>query len=56
MDDAGRFNLPERRFLRIVLTGLAGGIDAVLHDRVTALHAVGARGGKPRIVDGFEPQ
>ena len=56
MYDAGRFNLPERRFLRIILTGFAGGIDAVLHDRVVALDAVGARGGKTRVIQGFEPQ
>jgi hypothetical protein len=56
VDDPGGFDLPERRLFRIVLAGLAGGVDAVLHDRVVASCAIGARGGKAGVVDGFEPQ
>ena len=36
MDDPGRLYLPQRWLLRIVLTGFAGGIDAVLQDGVVA--------------------
>ena len=56
VDDPRRLDLPERRLLRIVLARLAGGVDAVLEDRVIARAAVGARGGNARIVGGLEPQ
>ena len=36
MDDARALDLPQRRLLRVILAGRAGGIDAVLEHRVVA--------------------
>ena len=56
VNDPGGPDLPERRLFWIVLARQAGGIDAILQDRVIARGAIGACGGKARIVDGLEPQ
>ena len=56
MDDPGGLDLPKRRFFRIVLAGLAGGIDAILQHGVIAFGAVGTRRGKARIVGRLQPQ
>lgn len=55
-DDPCGLNLPERRFLGVVLTGFAGGVDAVLQDGVGALGAIRPRRGEARVVDGLEPE
>ena len=48
VDDAGTLDLPQRRLLRIVLAGRAGGINAVFEHGVIAAGAVGAGRGHPR--------
>ena len=56
MNDARRLHLPLGRLFRIILAGLAGGIDAVLQHRVIALRAVGALRGETGIVGRLEPE
>ena len=49
MHDPRRLNLPKRRLFGVVLARFAGGIDAVLHDRVFAADAIGASCGEAGI-------
>ena len=56
VDDAGGFDLPFRRLLRVVLARLAGGVDAAVEDRVVAARALAARGRKPGLLGALEPQ
>ena len=56
MNDAGCPHLPQRRLFWIVLARLAGGINAVVQDRVIALAAVGARRRHAGIVRHFQAQ
>lgn len=52
VDDARGTHLPERRLFRIVLAGLAGGVDALVEDEGLAIGALGARRWK-RVLSGF---
>ena len=56
VDDPRRLYLPFRRLRRIVLAGLAGGIDAVVEDGEIAAGALCARGGKTGLLGSIEAQ
>ena len=56
VDDARALDLPQRRLLRIVLAGRAGGVNAVLEHGVIAAGAVGAGRGHPRRIFGIDTQ
>ena len=56
VNDARALDLPQRRLLRIVLAGCAGGIDAVLEDGVVAAGAVRAGRRHARRVGGVDAQ
>ena len=56
MDDAGGLDLPFRRLRGIVLARLAGGVDAVLEDRVIAARPLRAGRGEAGLLGSLEPQ
>ena len=56
VDDARGLDLPLRRFLRIVLARLAGGVDAVVEHRVVAARAFRARRRHARLIRRVEAQ
>jgi hypothetical protein len=50
VDDPRGADLPERRLFRVVLAGLAGGVDALVEDEGLAVGALGARRGEAGLV------
>ena len=51
VDDARRLDLPERRALRMLEAGLAGGVDTAAEDRQVAVAPLRGLRGEARLVD-----
>jgi hypothetical protein len=56
VNDAGGFDLPQRRLLRVVLARRAGGVDAVMQDGDVAARALGAGRGHAGLIRRLEPK